>query len=118
MRFKQAEQRRPQQFGDPVHEHAHALGQMAAMRIQQRLRHRPGGTAGQHFDEAACVEQRLLAGRRHLHEAEPGEAGRPANAPLTKSGDLLGRVNPVPRESDDFVKFSDRQRVYIAPALS
>jgi iron complex outermembrane receptor protein len=41
-----------------------------------------------------------------------------ANAPLTKSGDLLARVNLVLRESDDFVKFSDRQRVYIAPALT
>jgi iron complex outermembrane recepter protein len=41
-----------------------------------------------------------------------------ANAPLTQSDALLGRLNVVYRDSDDFVNFSDRQRIYVAPALT
>jgi iron complex outermembrane receptor protein len=41
-----------------------------------------------------------------------------ANGALTSSDALLGRINLVYRESDDFVRFSDKQRIYVAPALT
>jgi iron complex outermembrane receptor protein len=41
-----------------------------------------------------------------------------ANAPLTSDGTLLGRLNLVYREGDDFVDFAHSQRFYVAPALT
>jgi len=41
-----------------------------------------------------------------------------ANAPLTNSGSLLARLNLVYRTSDDFVQFSGKERIYVAPALT
>lgn len=41
-----------------------------------------------------------------------------ANAPLTASGTLLGRINVLYRDADDFVGYSGENRVYIAPALT
>jgi iron complex outermembrane receptor protein len=41
-----------------------------------------------------------------------------ANAPLGSSGEWLGRVNVAFRDSDDFVKYSGNQRLFIAPALT
>jgi hypothetical protein len=38
-----------------------------------------------------------------------------ANAPLTQSGSLLGRLNVLYRDSDDFVKDSAENRIYVAP---
>ncbi len=41
-----------------------------------------------------------------------------ANAPLGSSGEWLGRINVLFRDSDDFVKYSDNQRLFIAPSLT
>jgi iron complex outermembrane receptor protein len=41
-----------------------------------------------------------------------------ANAPLTGNGALLGRLNVLYRDSDDFVDFSAKNRIYVAPALT
>lgn len=41
-----------------------------------------------------------------------------ANHALTQDGSLLGRVNIVYRDSDDFVDYAHSQRIYIAPALT
>jgi iron complex outermembrane receptor protein len=41
-----------------------------------------------------------------------------ANAPLTVSSALLGRVNLLYRQADDFVRFANEERIYIAPSLT
>lgn len=41
-----------------------------------------------------------------------------ANGALTASGDLLGRLNVMFRDGDQFVDFSGQQRIYIAPSLT
>lgn len=41
-----------------------------------------------------------------------------SNSALSPSGNLLGRLNLVYRDSDDFVNFSDKNRIYVAPALT
>lgn len=41
-----------------------------------------------------------------------------ANHALTQDGSLLGRVNIVYRDSDDFVDYAHSQRIYVAPALT
>jgi iron complex outermembrane receptor protein len=41
-----------------------------------------------------------------------------ANRALTRDGSLLGRVNIVYRDSDDFVDYAHSQRIYVAPALT
>ncbi|TDU25617.1 iron complex outermembrane receptor protein [Panacagrimonas perspica] len=41
-----------------------------------------------------------------------------ANAPLTASGNLLGRVNLLYRDTDDFVDYSREERVFVAPSLT
>jgi iron complex outermembrane receptor protein len=46
------------------------------------------------------------------------EAVVDANAPLSGQGALLGRLNAVYRDSDDFIPNSGRNRVFIAPALT
>ena len=61
----------------------------------------------------AFVELGLATGSYDLREVTVD-----ANGPLTKDGALLGRVNFVYRDSDDFVDFAHSQRIYIAPAVS
>lgn len=61
----------------------------------------------------AFVELGVATGSYDLREVTVD-----ANAPLTKDGALLGRVNLVYRDSDDFVDFAHSQRIYIAPALT
>jgi iron complex outermembrane receptor protein len=46
------------------------------------------------------------------------EARVDANAPLTESGSLLGRLNLLYRDTDDFENFSGENRIYVAPALT
>lgn len=46
------------------------------------------------------------------------EAAVDANAPLTASQSLLGRLNLLYRDADDFVRFSNEERIYIAPSLT
>lgn len=46
------------------------------------------------------------------------EASLDANAPLTGDGALLGRINLLFRDSGDFVDFSSKNRIYIAPSLT
>ncbi|KQW71752.1 TonB-dependent receptor [Phenylobacterium sp. Root77] len=41
-----------------------------------------------------------------------------ANSPLLGDGALLGRLNLVYRDSDDFVDYAHSQRIYIAPAVT
>jgi iron complex outermembrane receptor protein len=41
-----------------------------------------------------------------------------ANGELTSAGNLLGRLNVVYRDHDEFVRFSHVERVYVAPALT
>lgn len=41
-----------------------------------------------------------------------------ANAPLDASGSLLGRLNVLYRDTDDFVRFSGENRLFVAPALT
>ena len=41
-----------------------------------------------------------------------------ANAPLTASHSLLGRLNVLYRDAEDFVRFSNQERIYIAPSLT
>ncbi len=46
------------------------------------------------------------------------EAAVDANAPLTQTGSLLGRLNVIFKDQDEFVDFSASERIYIAPALT
>ena len=46
------------------------------------------------------------------------EAAVDANSPLTASQSLLGRLNLLYRAADDFVRNSDEERIYIAPAVT
>ena len=46
------------------------------------------------------------------------EVALDGNTSLNPEGTLLGRLNLLYRDSDDFVKFSGRNRVYVAPALT
>lgn len=46
------------------------------------------------------------------------EAAVDANTPLTASQSLLGRLNLLYRNADDFVRFSSEERIYIAPSLT
>jgi iron complex outermembrane receptor protein len=46
------------------------------------------------------------------------EATLDANAPLTSSDVLLGRLNLVYRDSGDFVDLASRNRLYVAPSLT
>jgi iron complex outermembrane receptor protein len=46
------------------------------------------------------------------------EAHVDANSPLNAWGTLLGRVNLLYRDADDFVDHSGENRVYVAPALT
>jgi iron complex outermembrane receptor protein len=41
-----------------------------------------------------------------------------ANSPLNDSGSLLGRLNVLYRDADDFVDFSGENRIFIAPAVT
>ena len=61
----------------------------------------------------AFVDASVAAGGWNLREATLD-----ANAPLVASGALLGRVNLAYRDGDDFVDFSSKHRVYVAPALT
>jgi iron complex outermembrane receptor protein len=46
------------------------------------------------------------------------EAAVDANAPLTASQAVLGRLNVLYRNADDFVRYSDEERIYVAPAVT
>ena len=46
------------------------------------------------------------------------EAAVDGNAPLTESGALLGRVNLIYKDQEEFVDFSSTRRLYVAPALT
>ncbi|MFT3907625.1 MAG: TonB-dependent siderophore receptor [Steroidobacteraceae bacterium] len=46
------------------------------------------------------------------------ESSVDANSPLNDSGTLLGRLNVLYRDTDDFVKNSGENRLFIAPVLS
>lgn len=61
----------------------------------------------------AFVDLGLAAGAWNLREATVD-----ANGPLGASASVLGRVNFVYRDGDDFVDFSHKHRIYVAPALS
>lgn len=41
-----------------------------------------------------------------------------ANTPLNAAGTLLARINLVYRDSNDFVRFADKNRIHVAPALT
>ena len=59
------------------------------------------------------LEASLSTGSYHF-----AEGNIDANAALSASGSLLGRVNLLYRDADDFVKYSAEQRLYVAPALT
>ena len=61
----------------------------------------------------AFVDLGVAAGAWDLREATVD-----ANGPLGASGDVLGRVNLVYRDGGDFVRFSGKHRIYLAPSLS
>src|ERR1700723_524498 len=65
---------RPENIGDPIHEHAHAPGEIAPMRIQQRECHRRRAMARQPFDQRAASEVFAYADLRYQNQPQPGEA--------------------------------------------
>jgi iron complex outermembrane receptor protein len=46
------------------------------------------------------------------------EAAFDVNAPLTKEGNVYGRLNALYRQKDSFVDFADARRCFIAPSLT
>jgi iron complex outermembrane recepter protein len=46
------------------------------------------------------------------------ESAVDANAPLTETGSLLGRLNVIYKDREEFVDFSSSERIYVAPALT
>jgi iron complex outermembrane receptor protein len=63
--------------------------------------------------DESFVETNLATGSWNLFEAHID-----GNSPLNSSGSLLGRVNLLYRDADDFVENSGENRLYIAPTLT
>lgn len=63
--------------------------------------------------DASFVEVGVVTGSYNLIESSID-----ANAPLNASHSVLGRINVLYRDADDFVDYSGENRMYVAPALT